>query len=485
MGDYQEVKTAGQRKRERHENIGMQKALAQLGLANGNALQPLLQPPPATMQQLAPANNLAIALQLLGGAVNLNRLPNGRKPRSNPATRVRQQGQQQQSTPPVDVSTLPICGYCDMCNTPHRNPNKRTCRTGCGGTVKLIAESKLPAKKGNQGNQPQQAPSNPPTPKGTDPTPPAKATEPIPKGIIKPRAVTWADLDDEDAAMDVDDATEDSNKKLCTPNAKLLRNLKAVQVHIADTKSGADIGQSDFGDGPLTDEVSSLEKQLAACDQSNGPVVALLKSQLEVAKSAQQKAADTAKPLTPTLLQQYDLDLTKYHNWASAKLASKITSLDEEIAKLQSQRLATETEQADLETFLADPRALVKKAEAVLVPKPAGDNSLTTELQADLATLAPHLQNEFVDKLKSDGHDVSKLGADFVALLVEAMTFGHGKTSTAVVQKLATLNPIATAPVVTVEPTERDLALITETPAVPAAAAPVVGTVANDGGKTA
>ena len=122
---FQEIKSRGQLRRERAEAAGMERALALL--AN-----------PSTTTPQAPAlsggvGSLLSILQLLGGTSDLNQQQRSRPPRPNQTTRLRRSG-----TIPGAVfydSSMPNCGHCEMCKTPHSNPNCRSCRTGCGGRI--------------------------------------------------------------------------------------------------------------------------------------------------------------------------------------------------------------------------------------------------------------------------------------------------------------------------------------------------------------
>ena len=146
--DYRDVKSKGQLRRERAEQSGMQKALAMLAI-------------PSTTSPQAPALNsvgsLLSILQLLGGTSDLNQ-QRDRPPRPNQATRLRRSG-----TIPGAVSynsSMPICGHCEICQTPHSNPNCRSCRTGCGGRVIPIRPAPIPPGRSAPGQPSQRTNAN-------------------------------------------------------------------------------------------------------------------------------------------------------------------------------------------------------------------------------------------------------------------------------------------------------------------------------------
>ena len=446
--DFGVVKTKGQLRREKAEAQGMQRALAMM--AN-----------PSTTPQapaLSGVGSLLSILQMLGGTSDLNQ-HRTRPPRPNQATRLRRGG----TTPGAVLfdSSMPTAGYCEMCKTPHSNPNCRECRTGCGGRV--IPTKAAPNHLGRiPPGQPAQRtdarlPRPPPTtPSGgvggssvEDASPTRRVIRP---NLIAPPA---QEAKPEDDSMEVDSGAA---KRLCPPNRKVNYAFSYLEAltSASTSEQRADGVDSPVDAKPSSSKIHALEQQLAHMTSSgidNPEVSTLLTKQLEAAKAEHTSAAAAAVPLTEDKYTEHKLAFQKYNTWAKAFLEARTIELDKEIARLQSERQLVVDEQAEVVGFYNNAMTkLDQAAKAGNVPTHVAASAAPAAAGCSLpaAELAQNVQSELSKQKEAldQRFQAETQGQQLTheQLLKRALDYGFGLAASSAVGQLASQVPATTLP---------------------------------------
>ena len=450
--DFGVVKTKGQLRREKAEAHGMQRALAMM--AN-----------PSTTPQapaLSGVGSLLSILQMLGGTSDLNQ-HRTRPPRPNQATRLRRGG----TTPGAVLfdSSMPTAGYCEMCNTPHSNPNCRECRTGCGGRVIPTKQAPnhlgriapgQPEQRTNARQLPRPSPTTPSAGVGGSSVEDASPT----RRVLRPNLIAppAQEAKPEDDSMEVDSGA--AAKRLCPPNRKVNYAFSYLEAltSASTSEQRADGVDSPVDAKPSSSKIHALEQQLAHMTSSgidNPEVSTLLTKQLEAAKAEHTSAAAAAVPLTEDKYTEHKLAFQRYNTWAKAFLEARTTELDKEIARLQSERQLVVDEQAEVMGFYNNAMAkLEQAAKAGNVPThvaaAAAPSAVVVQLSVPPAELANNVQTE-LSKQKEDlakrfQADTQGQQLSNEQLLNRALEYAFGLAASSAVGQIAALTPAPLPP---------------------------------------
>ena len=447
--DFGVVKSKGQLRREAAEAQGMQRALAMM--AN-----------PSTTPQapaLSGVGSLLSILQMLGGTSDLNQ-HRTRPPRPNQATRLRRGG----TTPGAVLfdSSMPTAGYCEMCKTPHSNPNCRECRTGCGGRViptkhapnhlGRIAPGQ-PAQRTNATQLLRPAPTTPSVGVGGSLVEDASPT----RRVIRPNLIAppAQEAKPEDDSMEVDSVAA---KRLCPPNRKVNQAFSYLEAltSASTSEQRADGVDNPVDAKPSSSKIHALEQQLAHMASSgidNPEVSTLLNKQLEAAKAEHTSAVAAAVPLTEDKYTEHKLAFQKYNTWAKAFLEARTTELDKEIARLQSERQLVVDEQAEFVGFYNNAMTkLDQAAKAGNVPTHVAASAAPAAVGRSLpaAELAQNVQAELSKQKEAlDQRFQAEIQGQQLTheqLLKRALDYGFGLAASSAVSQLASGGPVTIQP---------------------------------------
>ena len=445
--DFRDVKSKGAQRRERAEQVGMSKALALLATPS--------QPQPQA-SALNGVGGLLSLLQLLGGTSDLNQ-QRQRPPRPNQATRLRKSG-----TTPGAVffdSTMPTTGYCEMCNTPHSNPNCRECRTGCGGKVIPIKSAPNQPGRSTTG-QPSQRTNADQTIRPLLTTPSdgvgnsgGEDASPT-RRVLRPNllAATTQEVKPDEDGMEVDTVVA---KRLCPPNNKVTRAFSYLEVLTAASTpvQGADGVDRPVDAKPSSGKIHALEQQLAYMTSTgfeNPDMLALLNKQLAEAKAEHTTAAAEAVPLTEDKHTEHKLAFQKYNTWAKATLEARSLELDKEIARLQSEKQLVVDEQATVVGFYNNAMTMLEEAaKACNVPTHAAAAAAPSAVPVQLSMPPAELANNVQTELSKQKEDLAKRfqadsqGQHFSneQLLTRALDYAFGLAASSAVSQIAALAP--------------------------------------------
>jgi hypothetical protein len=257
--------------------------------------------------------------------------------------------------------------------------------------------------------------------------------------------------------MEVDSSP--AARRLCPPNGKVTKAISYLEVVTSGSTptKGADGADLPVDAKPASSKIHALEQQLALVTSSghdNPDLLALLNKQLSDAKAEFTSAAADIVPLTEDKHTEHKLAFQKYNTWAKATLDSRLTEIDKEIAKLQSERQLVVDEQAEVVGFYDNAMTLLEKA--------AKAQGITTTASVAAAAPAPPPVQEASSNLANVVHNIlcqqkeevqSRFKADIAGqqlsadqLLVRALEFGFGCAASSAVGQIAAVTPAAPKP---------------------------------------